>query len=172
MKNHSNLLKKLKEIIQLFGDKILNESVDKDGNFELIIQRGSYTVAISKNIKNNWLQVSFPSPFKDEDVLKLFDEQVEKNPDFLLNLQSFLTSSVTAYNTLNDNGKFVGFLIIKRMFINGDNIPIQGLEDAIVSVVSTGSLGFQYIATCVGNKKLEQKIIEEISKPDPEHMFG
>lgn len=165
------LLERAKTSINILHDEILNEFIDIDNNFELIIRRGTYTVSIRYYVQDPWIVVSFPSPFKEEEVLKFFDEQIQ-NSDFVFGLQSAITSPLTAYNLLHEKDRFIGFFVTTRVFVNGGNIHIKELDQAITAVVAVGALGFTFIAHCIGDKKIEQKMIQDIAKPDPGHMFG
>jgi hypothetical protein len=165
------ILVRLKKYIGILHDEILNEYIDKDGNFSLVIKRGSYVVSIRYSISNPYLEVTFPFPFNEENTLKIFDELV-KDPKVIFGLRSALTSPLCAFNLHYDDERFCGFSVMTRVFpTRQDNFSIKELDGGIKAVVSAGSLGYVFIHYTIGDKEGEQKIIRDISQSSPGDMF-
>jgi hypothetical protein len=165
------ILSRLKKHIEILHDVILNERTDKDGNFELVIQRGSYVVIIRYFISNPYIEVTFPFPPNEDNTLQIFDELV-KDPKVIFGLREVLTSPISAFNLHYEDERFRGFSVMTRVFLTRqNNFSIKELDGAIKAVVSAGSLGYVFIHYTIGDKESEQKIIGAIFQSSPGDMF-
>jgi len=165
------LLAKLKKDVEILRDKILKEYTDTDGNFKLVLQRGSYIVVIIYFIPNPYFEITYSFPPNEDSTLKVFDEMV-KEPRVIYGLRAALTSPVSAFNLQYEEDTFRGFSVMARVFLTRQkNFSIKELDEAMRAVVSAGSLGYVFIHYIIGDKEGEQKIMRDIFQSTPGDMF-
>ena len=169
--NPQKILAKLRKYIEILHDAILNDNIDKAGNFALVIKRGSYIVSIRYSISTPYLEITFPFPSNEENTLKIFDELV-KDPKVIFGLREALTSPISAFNLHYEEDEFRGFSVMTRVFLTRQkNFSIKELDGAIKAVISAGSLGYVFIHYIIGDKEGEQKIMRDIFQSTPGDMF-
>ncbi len=118
--------------------------------------------------------VIFRFIIEDEKILEFLEDiskDKSKSGKFAFGLRSAINSPTSAYRFHFKNETFKGFEIIKRIFPFHEGFSIKDLDDAIQEVVSAGVMGQSFLLVFIGEKELEQRIIEETKTEPPDGMY-
>lgn len=153
------VFEEIKGFLHLLGDEIKSEYKEEE-TWEIHIKRGDFIVSIRQSEKTPFIEVIFPSPFKDEALLKRLDRFLD-TPSHMVRLLSYLTSPDNSFNIIKENDDFAGFNVMAKVFPEDGTYRIRDLDHGIRSVISAGALGFMYIQLCVSDVPVAQKIVHE-----------
>ncbi len=173
--NIGEIRNQIKEMIVDTDREILRE-IENEEYWILTIKHGSYIVNLIHPKRSKYMVVEFPFRIEDEKVLAIIKNILQdpmKGGQFFFSLKSAISSPTTAYRLHHSqDGNFIGFSILKRIFPFHENFTIKDLDESIQAVVSIGVLGLTFLSIIIGVKELEQRIIEETQKPPPDGMYG
>jgi hypothetical protein len=155
------VFEEVKGYIHLLGDEIKSEFKGEE-TWEIHIKRGDFIVSLRQSAKIPFIDVIFPSPFKDDALLKRLDRFFD-TPSHMVRLLSFLTSPDNSFNIIKEKDDFAGFNVMAKVFPHDGEYRIKDLDQGIRSVISAGAMGFMYIQLCVSEVPVTQKIVHEDS---------
>ena len=118
-----------------------------------------------------YYEITFPE--KVTEVISKECEDPLKRNEFLFGLKSALFSPFVMSSIKYDEGndEVTGFIIWKHIYPFHEDFGIVKLDEAMQAVTNQALLALSYIEAIFGAKMVEQEIVEQITKNEPDGMY-
>jgi len=147
------------EITKEFDEYEIGGFWTKFGDFPLLIEN-------RKPLKH--YIVAFQITFSDETIIKALNDFYDKqDQQFIFHLTQVLTSPQTSFVRVVENGRVIGFTIMKSIYPFHESFSISNLDQAIQAVVSIGAVGIAFLKSEMGQMALDHTPPRPVSGPGP-----
>ena len=164
-------LEEVREILkQYLLDMDMNISKEFDsGEFSgFWIIYGDFPLLIENRKPLKYCVVGFQITFSDEAAITTLNGYYNtEDHGFMFRLTDAFTSPQTSFIRVVEAGRVIGFTVMKSIYPFHEGFGIRDLDQAIQSVVSTGSVGISFLKSEMGQMSLEHTPQRPESEPGP-----
>ena len=164
-----NHLQSIREFCNSLHYDILKEEPGENA-WSLFCDVRNSVILVDKPEGLDYCFVVYTLHLTDEKVTKILD-QVEDTPEFIFGIKSAIYNPQTNANFIGDDDHFRGFHIMKKMFVRDPGFSLKEFDETVQAVLGTGLLGTAFLYSVINHKELEQRVMEEFGRTDPEGMF-
>lgn len=131
---------------------------------------GDFPVLIENRKPLKYCMVAFQFTFSEGAIVQVINEHYDrKDHEFIFRLTQALTSPQTSFIRVLENGRVIGFTVMKSIYPFHAGFSICDLDRAIQAVTSVGAIGIAFLKSEVGPMSLN-KTPQVPSGPGP--MYG
>jgi len=159
----------LKELAKKYGFEIIQETFQPV--WQCVLKQGEFVLILEHRNDDEFYYVFHTLKITDEDTLMIFDK-IKDDPQFIFGIRSALSSPFTQYSVIIENGRFLGFNIVKKIFPESQNFTLENFDSAILAIGNVAGLGITYLSSFVTkNNSVKQGIVEDKVKTPSDMMF-
>ncbi|MDD1695501.1 MAG: hypothetical protein LUQ54_01255 [Methanoregula sp.] len=119
------------------------------------IKFGDLPLLVENRKPLKYYMVAFQITFSDETILRTLNEHYDKEDhQFIFRLTQVLTSPQTNFVRVIENGRVIGFTVMKSMYPFHEGFSVSAFDRAIQAVVSVGSVGIAFLKSEMGQMVL------------------
>jgi hypothetical protein len=170
LKPYEQVKEELKTWLQEMDLEITRE-FDEQDICGFWIKSGDFPVLIENRRPLNYCVVAFQITFSDESIIRTLNGYYEKQDNrFLYWLTRVLTSPQTSFVRVVENGRVIGFTLMRSIYPFHEGFSVHELDEAIQAVVSTGAVGIAFLRSELGAMALDHTPPRPESEPGP--LYG
>jgi len=132
---------------------------------------GDFPVLIENRKPLKYCVVAFQITFSDEAIIGTLNDHYERQDHgFMFRLTRVFTSPETSFTRVVENGRVIGFTVLKSIYPFHEGFSVRELDQAIQAVVSVGDVGIAFLKSEMGPIALDHT--PPRPAPEPEEMYG
>jgi hypothetical protein len=140
----------MKNYLQAVGVDI-DKEFDQEETWGFWVKFGEFPVLIENPSQTHFIVVAFQITFSDPASIKTLNELYDKeNNKFIFELTRTLTASHTGFTRVIERGQVIGFTVMKNIYPFHEGFTIKDLDEALQSVVSSGTTGVAFLKFIIG----------------------
>jgi hypothetical protein len=127
---------------------------------------GDFPLLVENRKPRKYYVVALQITFSDETIIKSLTDFYEKqNQQFIFRLTQVLTSPQTSFVRVVEEGRVIGFTIMKSIYPFHEAFSIRDLDQAIQAVVSIGAVGIAFLKSEMGQMAIDHTPPRPVSEP-------
>ncbi|MCK9590440.1 MAG: hypothetical protein M0Q91_00310 [Methanoregula sp.] len=167
LKPYEQVKEALKTYLQEM-DLDITKDFDTDDICGFWTKFGDFPILIENRKPLKYCVVALQITFSDETIIKTLNDYYEKEDNqFIFRLTQVFTSPQTSFVRVVENGRVIGFTIMKSIYPFHDGFSIRDLDRAIQAVVSIGAVGIAFLKSEMGQMALDHTPPQPVSEPGP-----
>ena len=167
LKQYEQVKDDLKNYLQEMDLDITRE-FDTDDICGFWIKFGDFPILVENQKPLKYCVVALQITFSDETIIKTLNDYYEKQDhQFIFRLTQVLTSPQTSFVRVVENGRVVGFTIMKSIYPFHEGFSIRDFDSAVQAVVSIGAVGIAFLKSEMGPMVLDHTPQRPVSEPGP-----
>jgi hypothetical protein len=166
LKPYEHVKEDLKNYLQEMDLEVTRE-FDTDDSCGFWITSGDLPLLVENRKPLRYCVVALQITFSDETILKTLNDYYERQDhQFIFRLTQVLTSPQTSFVRVVENGRVIGYTVIKSIYPFHEDFRIGNLDEAVQAVVSVGSVGIAFLKSEMGQMVLDHTPQSPPSEPD------
>jgi len=129
---------------------------------------GDYPILIENRKPLKYCVVALQITFPDEKIIQAITDHYEKEDhQFIFRLTQVLTSPQTSFMRVMEQGRVIGFTVMKSIYPFHEGFSIRDLDAAVQAVTGVGEVGIAFIKAEMGQVAIDHTPPRPASEPGP-----